>query len=150
MKYPGLIALVLLFASQAQAAYTEQEQQNKRNVLAFYELGLNRKDFDAARHYLGERYIQHNPNAEDGVEGFRTFVGFLNSRYPDSHSEIKQVFVDGDVVILHVRNTRREPGVTRAIIDIFRLEQGKIVEHWDSIQTVPEKSANGNGMFLGE
>ncbi|AKA24659.1 ester cyclase [Pseudomonas chlororaphis] len=145
-----LAALALAFTAQAQAAYTEQEQRNKLTVLEFYEQGLNRKNFEAAAPYLGERYIQHNPNAEDGVEGFRKFVAFLKQRYPDSRSEVEQVFVDGDFVILHVRNTGRVPGEIKSIIDIFRLEQGKIVEHWDSIQTVPEKSANPNGMFLGK
>ena len=86
--------------------------------------------------------------AKDGVEGFEQFIAFLKSKYPDSHSEIKQAFVDGNNVILHVEVTGREPGVTRAIVDIFRLnEQHKIVEHWDVTQNVPPKTASGNGMF---
>ncbi|SUD30734.1 Predicted ester cyclase [Pseudomonas fluorescens] len=149
-KCIGFVVLTFLLSSHVQAAYTEQEEQNKRNVLEFYEQGLNQKNFDKAAPYLGERYIQHNPNAEDGVEGFRKFVSFLKQRFPDSKSEVKQVFVDGDIVVLHVKNTGRDEGVTRAIIDIFRMENGKIVEHWDTIQTVPEKAANANGMFLGE
>ncbi|WP_218169904.1 nuclear transport factor 2 family protein [Pseudomonas costantinii] len=149
-KYLGFVVLTFLFTSHVQAAYTEQEQQNKRNVMEFYEQGLNQKNFDKAALYLGDRYIQHNPNAEEGIEGFRKFVSFLKQRFPGSKSEVKQVFVDGDFVILHVKNTGREEGVTRAIIDIFRMENGKIVEHWDTIQAVPEKAANANGMFLSE
>ncbi|KAA6174267.1 polyketide cyclase [Pseudomonas marginalis] len=146
----GFLALAFLFAGHAQAAYTEQEQQNKRSVLEFFEQGLNQKNFDKAVPYLGERYVEHNPNGEDGPEGFRKFVSFLKQHFPDSKSEVKQVFVDGDTVILHVKNTGRGEGATLAIIEIFRLESGKIVEHWDVIQTVPGKAANANGMFLGD
>lgn len=123
------------------------EASNRKTVLAFYEEGLNRKDADAAIAYLGSRYTQHNPNAEDGPEGFRKFIAFLKAKFPQSHSEIKQVFTDGDYVILHVHAVR-EPGTRgNAIIDIFKLENGKIVEHWDAVQPIPEKSANSNGMF---
>lgn len=133
-------------ASAAQAS-TDQEAANKEAVLAFYEKGLNQKDADAALKYVGERYVQHNPNAADGPEGFRRFVAFLRDKYPASHSEIKRVFTDGDYVILHVHAVR-EPGTRgNAIIDIFRLEGGKIVEHWDAVQPIPEQSANNNGMF---
>lgn len=85
--------------------------------------------------------------AKVGVEGFQEFIAFLKSKYTDSHSEIKQAFVDGDKVILHVEVTGREPGVA-AIVDIFRLnEQHKIVEHWDVTQNVTQKIASGNSMF---
>jgi len=142
------VVSLLLVAGAAQAGNTPKEVQNKNNVLEFYQQGLNNKDFAAARPYLGDEYKQHNPNAKDGVEGFRKFVELLKTRYPDSHSEIKQAFVDGNYVILHVETSGREKGKTGAIIDIFRLDDaGKIVEHWDVIQPVPEKTASGNSMF---
>lgn len=148
-KYSGFIVLAFLLSGYAQADYTKQEQQNKHNVLELFEQGLNQKNYDKAAPYLGKQYIEHNPNGEDGPEGFRAFVSYLKQHFPNSKSEVKQVFVDGDFVILHVKNTGRGEGVTLAIIEIFRLESGKIVEHWDTIQTVPEKAANANGMFLG-
>jgi len=115
--------------------------------LAFYEKGLNEKDAEAALQYVGNRYIQHNPTAADGREGFRQFIKFLRDKYPQSHSEIKKSFVDGDYVILHVHAVR-EPGTRgTAITDIFRLENGLIVEHWDVAQPIPETTANTNGMF---
>ncbi|WP_410051888.1 ester cyclase [Bradyrhizobium sp. SZCCHNRI2009] len=130
----------------AQRAYSAQEERNKEIVLDFYEQGLNRKDFEAASKYLGT-YIQHNPNAEDGPEGFRKFIEFLKAKFPQSHSRITQVHVDGDFVVLRVHAVR-EPGTRgNAIVDIFRLKDGKIEEHWDSVQPVPEQSANPNGMF---
>src|SRR6266700_3071208 len=122
-------------------------EANKKTVLEFYEAGLNKKDFEAAAKYFGPKYIQHNPGAPDGIEGFKTFVNFLKEKFPQSHSEIKKVFADGDHVILHVHAVR-EPGTRgRAIVDIFRLENGKIVEHWDVAQDIPEKMPHSNGMF---
>ena len=85
--------------------------------------------------------------AADGPEGLKAFLGFLKEKFPASKSEIKRVFAEGDYVILHVHAVR-EPGTRgRAIVDLFRLENGKIVEHWDVAQDVPEKAANANGMF---
>lgn len=128
-------------------AGTPAEEANRKVVLEFYDAALNRKDVEAAAKHLGPRYIQHNPSAADGVEGFRGFISFLKTNAPASRSEVKRSFVDGDHVILHVHSVR-EPGTRgRAIVDIFRLEKGKIVEHWDAIQDVPEKAANANGMF---
>ncbi len=142
----ALFAVTAAHAVAAGPADARQEA-NRRTVLAFYEKGLNEKDADAALAYVGDRYVQHNPNAADGRDGFRKFVAFLRDTYPQSHSEIKRSFVDGDYVILHVHAVR-EPGTRgSAIMDIFRLEHGKIVEHWDVNQPVPEQAANGNTMF---
>src|SRR3954447_8324756 len=144
MKLIVAIVAAALFASTANAADLER---NKKNVVDFYEKGLNQKDFAAASKHFGATYIQHNPSAADGPEGFKGFVDFLKAKFPQSKSEIKRVFAEGDYVILHV-HALREPGTRgRAIVDIFRLENGKIVEHWDVAQDVPEKAANPNGMF---
>jgi len=138
--------LVLAMAS-VQAADAQQQEVNKKNVVEFYEKALNQKDFEAASRYLGPRYTQHNPVAADGPEGLKAFIQFLRDKFPNSRSEIKRVFADGDYVIVHV-HAIREPGTRgRAIIDIFKLENGKVVEHWDVAQDIPEKAANSNGMF---
>ena len=148
LQRSALMLALLFIASTSFAAVLPEAQQNKENVLKFYHYALNDKNFAAAKPFLGEQYKQHNPTAKDGVDGFRDFIAFLKKKYPDSHSEIKRVLVDGDYVVLHVAVTGRQPNVTQAIIDIFRLDkQHKIVEHWDVIQTVPETSANSNGMF---
>src|SRR5690242_7716600 len=126
---------------------TAREQANKQAVIEFYESAINRKDFEAASRYLGNRYTQHNPTAPDGPQGLKGFIAFLRDKFPQSHSEIKRAFADGDYVVLHV-HAMREPGTRgRAIVDIFKLEEGKIVEHWDVTQEIPEKAANANGMF---
>ena len=142
-------AVFLALASNVGGAIaaSPKEEANRKVVLDFYEKGLNQKDADAAIALMGDRYVQHNPNAADGPEGFRKFIGFLKEKFPNSKSEIKRALVDGDFVILHVHAVR-EPGTRgSAIIDIFKLENGKIVEHWDVVQDIPEKAANGNGMF---
>jgi predicted SnoaL-like aldol condensation-catalyzing enzyme len=145
MKHLAL-AVVLSLATIATAMAADPET-NKKVVLDFYEKGLNQKDFDAAAKHFGPKYIQHNPTAPDGIEGFKAFIAMRKEKTPNARSEIKRAFADGDFVILHVES-HREPGDRGvAIVDIFRLENGKIVEHWDVIQPIPEKAANSNGMF---
>lgn len=142
-----LLLTLILMMNSVYAMNDKQQEINKRNVLEFYDKLINQKDFDAASMYLGPKYIQHNPTAADGAEGLKAFVQFLRENYPKAHSEIKRVFAEGDYVILHVHSIR-EPGTRgRAIFDLFRLENSKIVEHWDTVQDIPEKSANSNGMF---
>ena len=143
----ALVAALALTALTAGAAGAQQQEANKKIVVDFYDKALNQKDFEAASKYLGSRYTQHNPNAPDGPEGLKTFLQFLKEKFPGSRSEIKRVFADGDYVILHVHAVR-EPGTRgNAIVDIFKLENGKVVEHWDVVQPIPEKAANSNGMF---
>jgi len=138
-------ALLLAFALTS-PAFADIEA-NKKAVVEFYDLAINKKDFEAASKYFGGKYIQHNPTAPDGIEGFKGFLAFLREKFPNAKSEIKRVFAEGDYVILHVHAVR-EPGTRgRAIVDIFRLENGKIVEHWDVAQDIPEKMPHNNGMF---
>jgi predicted SnoaL-like aldol condensation-catalyzing enzyme len=122
-------------------------EANKKIVQEFYNFLINKKDFKSASKYIGNRYIQHNPLVAEGPEGLKALVDFLKSDYPDARSEIKRIFADGDYVIIHVHSVRIPKTRGRAIFDLFRLENGKIVEHWDAIQEIPESSANANGMF---
>ena len=144
----GVAAACMSGASGVLAADAAQMEVNKKNVAAFYDAVLNQKDFDAASKYLGAGYKQHNPLANDGPEGLKGFIAFLKSKFPNNKSEIKRIFADGDYVIVHVHAVR-EPGTRgNAIIDIFRLDSaGKVVEHWDAVQPIPETALNNNGMF---
>ena len=131
----------------ARAAGAEQQEANKKTVTAFEDAALNQKDFDAASKYLGPRYTQHNPTAADGPEGLKAYIAFLKDKFPSNRTEIKRIFADGDYVIVH-DHAVREPGTRGiAIVNIYKLENGKVVEHWDVIQPIPEKAANDNGMF---
>jgi predicted SnoaL-like aldol condensation-catalyzing enzyme len=97
--------------------------------------------------HVGDRYIQHNPGAEDGSVAFTAFVRYLRGEYPDLKLNIKRVIAEGDLVVTH-SHLVLEPGLPgRAVADCFRLENGKVVEHWDVVQDVPETSANANSMF---
>ena len=142
---PVFVMATLLGPVAAQAG-TRQEE-NKKTVVEFYEQAINRKNFDAASKYLGPRYVQHNQRAADGAEGLKDFIRFLREKYPNAHSEIRRALAEGEFVVLHVHAVR-EPGTRgMAIIDIFRLENGRIVEHWDVHEDIIENPANLNGMF---
>ena len=144
----GALTVLLALAFGSAHALTAQEESNKAVVLAFYEAAINQKDFDAAVAYIGPRYIQHNPRAADGIEGLKGFIeGYLKKANPALKSAIQRVVVQGDLVVLHVKSEPVPGALGTAIVDIFRVENGKIVEHWDVMQPVPEKMAHGNTMF---
>jgi predicted SnoaL-like aldol condensation-catalyzing enzyme len=119
-------------------------EQNKRTVTEFYALAFNGKEpEEAVAKYVGSRYIQHNPQAPDGPEAFIAFV----KAFPEISVDIRRVVAEGDIVVTHgvVRFTADDPGTVAA--DFFRLEDGKVVEHWDVLQPWPEESANPHPMF---
>ncbi|HEY9243482.1 MAG TPA: nuclear transport factor 2 family protein [Streptosporangiaceae bacterium] len=120
---------------------------NQRTVLAFYEQAVKRRDFPAAARFLAPVLIQHRTDAADGAEGLREFIDRMRAAYPHGSYEIKRVFADGDYVILHV-HVVREPGARgSAHVDIFRLDNGKVAEHWDVDEPIPAEIANPNGPF---
>ncbi len=135
------------FVTLAAVAQPSQLELNKRVATEFYDAAINRKDFAAASQYLGSNYRQHNPTAADGAEGLRGFIDFLKTRFPNQRGDIKRVVAEGDLVVLHVHSTRGDGTPGRAIVDIFRIADGKVVEHWDVIQDIPAQAANSNGMF---
>jgi predicted SnoaL-like aldol condensation-catalyzing enzyme len=121
-------------------------EDDKKNVVEFYDLLINKKDFESARKYMGDYYRQHNPRVADGPDGLKAHVENLKTNFPGVRSEIKKVIAEGDYVVLHV-HSQRTAQRQLAIIEIFRLENGKIVEHWDVVQEIPQTSSNDNGMF---
>jgi predicted SnoaL-like aldol condensation-catalyzing enzyme len=119
-------------------------EQNKRTVVEYYELAFNGKEPEqAVEKYVGSQYIQHNPQAPDGPEAFIAFV----RAFPELSVDIRRVMAEGDMVVTHslVKFTADDPGSVAA--DFFRLEDGKVVEHWDVLQPWPPESANAHPMF---
>ncbi|MFC5910354.1 ester cyclase [Streptacidiphilus monticola] len=125
-------------------------ERNKQIVVDYYQTAFDGDPEKAIADHLGPVYIQHNPGAEDGPEAFIGFVRWLRGEYPNVKLHIKRVIAEGDLVATHA-HLDLEPGNPdnpgRALADFFRLENGKVVEHWDVIQDVPTHSANDNGMF---
>ena len=150
-RHVPLIALTLLtLAWHSAVGADEREERNKKIVIDFYDKAINQKDFDAASVHLGSKYIQHNPLAADGPEGLKAFLVFAKENLKTYRTEFKRVLADGDFVIVHAlakANPNDPADRGTAVIDIFRLEGDKVVEHWDVGQPVPEKAANQNGMF---
>jgi predicted SnoaL-like aldol condensation-catalyzing enzyme len=138
---------LMLAAHPVFAADAAQMEANKKAAMEFYDAAINKKDFEAASKFIGNRYTQHNPGAADGPEGLKAFLGFLREKFPQYHSDIKRAFADGDYVILHVHNIPTPGARGRAIMDIFKFENGKVVEHWDVAQDIPESPRNNNTMF---
>ncbi len=125
-------------------------ERNKSNVVAFYDMMFNQsKPAEAMRLYGGATYTQHNAEVADGRDAFIAYFEQMAKNYPGKSVAFKRVFAEGNFVILH--SEHKFPGWRGgnwAAMDIFRLDdQGKLVEHWDALQKVPSKSANGNGMF---
>lgn len=142
-------ALAVSSASLAGDRHEEKtEAKNKELVVAFYKMIFqDHKVREALDLYVGDRYIQHNPLAPDGTEALIKFFEPYFANNPQARSEIKRAVADGDLVVLHVHAKANETDRGMAVVDIFRVENGKVVEHWDVVQPIPEKSANENTMF---
>ncbi|WP_121061179.1 ester cyclase [Chachezhania antarctica] len=123
-------------------------QTNKRNAVAFYEMMFNDcRPREAIAEFVGDDYIQHNPHVATGTDGFIDYFERMAAEYPGKRVEVKRAVAEGDLVVLHCHQIWPE-GLEYAGLDIFRFDAaGKIVEHWDVLQEMPETSANPNGMF---
>ena len=122
--------------------------ENKKTVLAFYGLAFNdRQPVEAVAQHVGATYRQHNPQAKDGPVGFIQYVSGIFGQFPDASLEIKRMVAEGDLVVAHALLKGAPFDRGTAVVDIFRLEDGKVVEHWGVHQPVPATSANDNTMF---
>lgn len=121
------------------------EEENKKLVADMYQAIFGDKNIAAADQYISENYIQHNPSVADGREALKTALTMWFKNAPKEKVDIQRIGADNDLVFLHTRS--KMGNATVSIIDIFRIENGKVAEHWDVIQEVPAKAANDHPMF---
>ena len=127
---------------------TRNSDQNKRIVRDFYEgVFLRHQVEEFSDRYIGDTYVQHNPMVASGKEPFVEFFTQYFKANPQAKNVIKRVIAEGDLVMLHVHSTKNDRDRGSAVVDIFRVENGKIVEHWDVQQDIPERTRNNNGVF---
>jgi len=122
-------------------------EKNKANTIAFYKMAYEGEPRKATELYVGDAYIQHNPDVADGLEGFIAYFERMAAEYPNKSIDFVRCIAEGDLVALHTHQIW--PGNDQYVtMDFFRFdEKGKICEHWDSIQQIPKKSANPNTMY---
>ena len=122
-------------------------EENKKNAIAFYKTSYEGKPREAIENYIGNEYIQHNPDVADGTEGFIAYFERMQLEYPEKSIEFVRCIAEGNLVALHTHQTW--PGNDEYVtMDFFRFDiKGKICEHWDSIQQIPKTSANPNLMY---
>lgn len=121
--------------------------QMKENAINFYKMAYEGNPKKAVELYVGDEYIQHNPDVANGTQGFIDYFERMQAEYPEKSINFVRAIAEDDLVALHTHQVW--PGNDQYItMDFFRFDNNlKIVEHWDSIQQVPEKSANPNTMY---
>jgi len=122
-------------------------EKNKKNAIAFYKMSYEGNPKFAIEQYVGQEYIQHNPDVADGTKGFIDYFERMQKEYPDKSIDFVRCIAEGNVVALHTH--QKWPDNDEYVtMDFFRFdEKGKICEHWDSIQQIPKTSANPNKMY---
>jgi predicted SnoaL-like aldol condensation-catalyzing enzyme len=124
----------------------DQLEENTRIAREWHELALRQPE-EAVAKYIGPNYRQHNPGSADGSESLITTMKWFTQNFPELRMETKRIIAEGDLVVIHSHLILKPGDRGSAVVEIFRLENGKIVEHWDVAQEIPEKSANDNTMF---
>jgi predicted SnoaL-like aldol condensation-catalyzing enzyme len=126
---------------------TPEEQRNLDHVLGLFRDVLQPLDASKVDRYISPDYIQHSPMAAPGRQSLKAFLTMIRAASPHSSQRLLRSFVDGNYVILHYHVKKDPEDRGFVVMDIFRLEHGMVVEHWDCVQDVPAQSPNPISMF---
>jgi predicted SnoaL-like aldol condensation-catalyzing enzyme len=128
-------------------AYSQQEQRNLDLVRSMYENVLFALDADAVDDHIAQEYIQHSSLAEPGIDGLKNWLRKARVESPEARQTLHHLFADGDHVFGHTHVVRWPGDRGFAVMDLYRIEDGRIKEHWDVLQEIPEKPVNPTPMF---
>ena len=126
---------------------SQELEQNKKNAIAFYKMAYEGNPQKAVDTYVGNEYIQHNPLVGDGIQPFIDYFDRMAVEYPEKSIEFVREIAEGDLVALHTHQIWPD-NIEYVTMDFFRFDSnGKIIEHWDSMQEIPKTSAHNNTMY---
>jgi len=139
---PNTLAASLIYRTM-----NDNLNQNKKNAIDFYKMAYEGNPREAVKLFVGSEYIQHNPLVSDGTEPFIEYFERMATEYPEKSIEFVRAVSEGNLVALHTHQVW--PGNEEYVtMDSFRFDDfGKIIEHWDSMQKIPNSSANNNSMY---
>jgi predicted SnoaL-like aldol condensation-catalyzing enzyme len=120
---------------------------NKEIIEKMYEVIFNGHDLSRASEFIKEDYIQHNPGVKTGLKGFVDAFVLHFQRAPQFRVEIKHLIAEGEYVVVHLHAKGKPEDMGGAVVDIYRMEDGKAAEHWDVLQSIPAEFVHNNGMF---
>ena len=143
----GSLGVQFKLYSKRALTMTQDLQMNKENAISFYKMAYQGNPQEAVKNYVGNEYIQHNPLVANGAESFVEYFERMHKEYPDKKIDFVRAIAEGDLVALHTHQVWPD-GDEYVTMDFFRFnENGKIIEHWDAIQEIPEVTKNGNTMY---
>lgn len=144
----GRVWLACVCVLVASAAHAQNSAQNKALVLDFFRLMFQEHQVqEAMQRYVATPFVQHNPYLEAGAAPLADFLELYFSQHPQASAEIRRVVAEGNLVVVHSHAKESPEDRGQSVIDIFRVADGKIAEHWNVSQDIPENPANATGMF---
>lgn len=122
-------------------------ESNKKIAVDFFNAVVNQKDYELAKQFVGPYFKEHSFHSSDGIEGLKNGIIYFLAKYPHSKTVIKRIIAENDYVMLHTHIILDENTSGSAVMELFRLENEKVIEHWDITEDIPDKLEHTNGVF---